>query len=113
MENINIRTIIKHGGATLGHDGREVCFSNGYQVSKKDCYTLDIQRVNLINKKINKLLKTLNRGEFVGIWVNDGKVYVDVSIRIRKREKAIAFGKALKQLAVYDWATGDCIACNA
>lgn len=109
MENINIRTIIKHGGATLGHDGREVCFANGYQVSKKDCYTLDIQRVNLINKKINKLLKTLNRGEFVGIWVNDGKVYVDVSVRVRKLERAERIGKSLNQISIYDWENANCI----
>ena len=109
MNNNDIRTIIRNGGATLGHDGREVYFSNGYQVSKKDCYTLDIQRVNLINKKINKLLNTLNRGEFVGIWVNDGKVYVDISVRVRKLERAERIGKSLNQISIYDWAAQDCI----
>lgn len=109
MTNIDIRTIIRNGGATLAQDGNPVIFDNGYQVSKRDCYTLDVQRVNLVNKKINKLLNTLSRGEFVGVWVNDGKVYVDISVRVRKLERAERIGKSLNQISIFDWAAQDCI----
>lgn len=56
MKEINLRQIIKNGGATLGKDGKAVDFCNGYQVSRHDCYTLNIENVNEILRAVNKLL---------------------------------------------------------
>ena len=109
MDKRQLRRIIANGGATLNSDGVEVSFKDGYQVSKKDCYMISVERVNLICKKANALLRSINRGDFVGLWVNDGKVYIDLSIRIRKQNKAERIGRSLKQLAIYDWSTGECI----
>ena len=36
-----LKNIIKNGGATLNEQNKQVNFKNGYQVSKKDCYTLE------------------------------------------------------------------------
>ena len=43
MEKIEVRKIIKNGGATLNRKGEAVSFSRGYQVSKKDCYIITIE----------------------------------------------------------------------
>ena len=109
MDKRQLKAIMNNGGATLNSDGAEVTFANGFQVSKKDCYIIAVERVNLICKKTNALLRSLNRGDFVGLWVNDGKVYIDLSIRIRKQNKAERIGRSLKQLAIYDWSTGECV----
>ena len=109
MDKRQLKSIIANGGATLNRNGEAVNFDEGFQVSKKDCYEIPVERVNLICKKVNSLLTAINRGEYVGLWVNDGKIYVDVSMRIRKQEKAERIGRSLKQLAIYDWSAGDCI----
>ena len=109
LDKRQLRRIIANGGATLNADGDEVTFANGFQVSKRDCYIIAVERVNLICKKTNALLRSLNKGEFVGLWIDDGKIYIDISIRIRKQEKAERIGRGLKQLAIYDWSADACI----
>ena len=109
MDKRQLKAIMNNGGATLNSDGAEVTFANGFQVSKKDCYIIAVERVNLICKKTNALLRSLNRGEFVELWIDGGKVYIDISIRIRKQEKAERIGRSLQQLAIFNWATGECI----
>lgn len=109
MDKRQLKRILQNGGATLNNDGEAVTFSDGFQVSKKDCYIIPVERVNLICKKINALLTAVDRGEYVGLWANGGKLYIDVSVRIRKQEKAERIGRSLKQLAIFNWATGECI----
>lgn len=109
MDKRQLKRIIANGGATLNSDGAEVSFNDGYQVSKRDCYIIAVERVNLICKKTNALLQTLKKGDFVGLWIDGGRVYIDISVRIRKQEKAERIGRSLKQLAVYDWSVGECI----
>lgn len=48
MNIIDIENIITNGGATLNKDGESVNFARGYQVSKRDCYTLNAENVNEI-----------------------------------------------------------------
>ena len=109
MDKRQIKKILVSGGATLNSDGVAVSFRDGYQVSKKDCYKIAVEKVNQIARAVNKLLLTVNRGEFVGVWVDDNKVYIDISVRVRKQEKAERIGRSLHQLAIYDWSACDCI----
>jgi hypothetical protein len=108
---INIKEIINAGGATLSPDGEPVQLKSGYQVSKKDCYILKIKYLNKIYKCINKALKGLKRGEFLGLWVDAGAVYIDISERVKSLKKAIAYGKSRKQKSIYEWRTGACLPC--
>lgn len=109
MDKRQLKSIIANGGATLNRSGEAVNFDEGFQVSKKDCYKIPVERVNLICKKVNALLTAVDRGEYVGLWIDGGMVYVDVSMRIRKQEKAERIGRSLKQIAIFDWSAGECI----
>jgi hypothetical protein len=44
---------------------------------------------------------------YMGAWVNEGNVYLDVSIHSADRGKALALGRHHKQLAIYDLGSGN------
>ena len=46
------------------------------------------------NKTVNKYV--------LGLWENQGKLYIDVSINYQDLETAKSFGKANEQLAIWD-----------
>lgn len=106
-----IKKIISDGGATLRRDGVAVKYNSGYQVSKKDMFIIDITETGKLAEAVNTVLSMLSRGEFCGIWINDGKAYIDISIRISDKNEAINMGKKLNQISIYEWSTGDCINC--
>lgn len=105
--------IVKQGGATLDKNGEAVNFRDGFQVSKKDCYTINAESLNEIKKAVKTILKRIGHesGLFCGIWVDSGLVYIDISERIKSRKKAVNVGKARHQISVYDWRAGDCVYC--
>lgn len=105
--------IVKQGGATLNKNGEAVNFRDGFQVSKKDCYTINAESLNEIKKAVKTVLKRIGHesGLFCGIWVDSGLVYIDISERIKSRKKAVNVGKARHQISVYDWRAGDCVYC--
>lgn len=104
-----LKNLIQKNGATLDKNEKQVNFKNGYQVSKKDCYILDLTNTKDILNKINGLFKSLKPGEFLGLWVEDNKIYIDISIKINNLKNAINFGKVNNQLSIFDWATKNCI----
>lgn len=106
-----LKKIINDGGATLRRDGVAVKYNSGYQVSRRDCYIIDITDTMKLSEAVNTVLSMLNRGEFCGIWINDGKAYIDISIRIADKGEALNMGRELNQISIYEWATGDCINC--
>ena len=109
MKIFALEQIIKNGGATLNSNGERVNFIRGYQVSKKDCYTLTIKNVNKILHAVNSLLNSISAGEFVGLWVDNGMIYIDVSERIAKLSDAIKIGVERKQKSIFDWCLSRCI----
>lgn len=112
MLNIKkLKQIVNDGGATLRRDGVAVTYADGYQVSKKDCYIVDITATEDLANAVNTVLAMLNRGEYCGIWINDGKAYIDISIRLADKVEALNMGRKLNQISIYEWSTGDCIQC--
>jgi len=109
MKKIDIENIIKNGGATLNKSGESVHYSRGYQVSFRDCYTLNAENVGGILRAVNELLNTITAGEFVGLWVDSGLVYIDVSERIERLSAAIVAGIERKQKSIFDWCLSRCI----
>lgn len=108
---IDIYAIIENGGATLDKNGMEVNFLRGYQVSKHDIAILKVSEAEKIARTVSKLLKRIARNEFVGVWVNEGRVYVDISEHVSSQGAALRIGRARRQISVYEWATGNCIEC--
>ena len=111
--NIDISNIIANGGATLDRNGASVNFKNGYQVSRKDCYTLNAEKITDVKKAVEKVLNRISHesGLFCGVWVDSGLVYIDISERIKSHKKALNVGKARKQISVFDWRAGACVYC--
>ena len=109
MKKPTLQKIIDNGGATINARGRSVSYKTGYQVSNKDCYILNSNNINDIINAINDLRRTVAPADFIGIWVDNGKVYIDLSTRIVDRAEAIFWGKMLKQKAIYDWQNQNCI----
>lgn len=107
-----IKNIIDAGGATLDAGGHSVTFRRGYQVSRRDCYTLNAENVNEIAGAVRDVLKRLKTGDFCGVWVDGGKCYIDISERIKNRKKAENVGRARRQISIYDWQAGECIFLN-
>lgn len=111
MNKIDLVKIIQNGGATLDDSGRAVSFKRGYQVSKKDCFTLSVRHTNKILRAVNSLLNGLKPGEFCGVWVDGGRVYVDISERITSKREALKLGRERAQISIFDWRTGAAIFC--
>lgn len=110
-DKINLRAIIENGGATLDKSGFDANFIRGYQVSKHDVATVKVTETDKIAREIQKLLRRISAREFVGVWVNDGLVYIDISEHINSRSAALRVGRARRQLSVFEWATGNCLEC--
>ena len=112
-KQIDILSIIANGGATLDRNGASVNFKNGYQVSRKDCYTLNAEKLNDVKKAVEKVLNRIAKEKnlFCGVWVDSGLVYIDISERIKSLKKALRVGKARKQISIFNWACGDCVYC--
>lgn len=111
MNKIDLVKIIQNGGATLNGSGRAVSFRRGYQVSKKDCYILNARHTNKILRAVNSLLNGLKPGEFCGLWVDGGRVYVDISERITSKRAALKLGRERAQISIFDWGAAACIYC--
>ena len=111
MKRIDILKILKDGGATLDASGAAVSFRRGYQVSRKDCFVLNVRNVNKILRAVRSVLASLTAGEYCGIWVDGGRVYVDISERISRKRDALKIGRERAQISVFDWRTGAAIFC--
>lgn len=112
MKLQTLKNIIKNNGATLNKNLKKINFKQGYQISIKDGYILNLNDTQTILKAINNLQKTINKNEFIGLWIEENKIYIDISIKINTLEKALKLGKKLKQISIFDWNTKKCIYCN-
>ena len=107
---IDKATILRNGGATVNGKGEAVTLKSGYQVSKQDLFCVDSSR--LTQQHIEAVVSNLfKRGEYAGFWVDDGKVYCDISKRYGTKKDALAAGKALQQISVWDWKKQTTIYC--
>ena len=113
LKNKNINKLfdyaIKNGGATIDQKKQITNFKKGFQVSKKDCYIVDIDKKSECLQKITNVLNNIKKDEFCGLWIDKNKLYIDISINITEKQKAVEIGKKLKQLSIYDWQQKICI----
>ena len=79
-KKIDVVKILSEGGAA-------VKFVKGFQISKKDCYIIKAEKVNEIAGAIRDVLNRIGANEFCGVWVDSGRVYIDISERIKRDRK--------------------------
>ena len=111
MKNITlatIKSIKRNGGATINKYGVRVSMKSGYQVSKQDLLIIPVDELSkdILKNLIKRLIK---RGDYLGVWIDDGKVYIDISCRIATKHKAMEMGRKLKQLSVLRWRDCECL----
>lgn len=49
--------------------------------------------------------------KFVGVWIENGKAYVDISERIATKRRALEVGKERNQISIYDWKNNNVAYC--
>ena len=107
---ISYETILANGGATVGKNGEAVALRSGYQVSKQDAAVIAVR--DFRQEDVENLVGMLSkRGSYAGFWVDAGKVYCDISRRHTTKKEALAAGKALKQISIWDWKKQQAIFC--
>lgn len=113
IENKNIKNLfnnaLKNGGLTVAKTGRAVEFETGYQVSKKDCFVIDVKNKAKCLKAISQVLSEIESHEFCGLWIDKNKLYIDVSVNVTDKKQAVEMGLSLNQLSIFDWANKSCI----
>lgn len=101
--NIDIKKIIIEGGATLNKYGKDFVSDKGFMVSVfgAEFKTTD---EGTAKSKIEEYLKKIQteEGLFVGVWVDEGEVYVDLSIHILNYNEALEVARNNKQKAIFD-----------
>ena len=100
-----IKEILKNGGATLDVNYNNFNASAGYMVSlygyevKTDINNIEAIKKELENKKeIAQKIK----GAYIGLWVDSGLVYLDISKYIIDYNEALETARSHKQQAIYD-----------
>ena len=90
-----IESIIKNGGGNL-KDWQPVNYSNGYMVAIKKGAIINVNDTASIIKFINSVNGSC------GLWVNNGFMYIDISINIQDKKEALQLASELKELAIFD-----------
>ena len=106
-----IKSIKRNGGATFNKYGERVAMKTGYQVSKCDLLIIPVDELDKLIVK-DLLGRLMSRGEYLGLWIDNGSVYIDISCRIATKSKAMEMGRELNQLSVLRWADMECLAVN-
>lgn len=106
---VNIKEIIKNGGATLTHDLEVANIKNGFMVSILGYERkFDYNEMEDINNYIIELQNKIKNkgGYYIGLWTYENKLFVDLSINIIDKYDALEFGRKNKQIAIYEVLTG-------
>lgn len=99
-----LKETVLNNGATIGINGQTL--SNGYLVSLAQFgEVIDIDNLDLrtIPKFVSNNENELNKdNRFLGSWINDDKLYLDVSVLITDKRIAIETAYKNNQTAIYD-----------
>lgn len=101
---INVRTMRKLGendGLTL-RKGHPVTYKSGWQVAEEGCIVRTPEAAMAMVR--------MYKGN-CGIWLYEGKYYIDPSRRVSTKHEALEVGRANNQLTVLKWATMEIIDC--
>lgn len=102
LTNDYILKLINNGGS-INADLKESTEKSGFFVSlfgyEKTFRCNDIEGIKETIKEYQKIIK---KNEYIGIWNNNGVVYVDISKHYKDKKQALQVGKNNKQLAIWD-----------
>lgn len=99
------------GGGTFDpHSLEPVDMSSGYFVSR-DGVGMEIPEEQFEEGIVSGWLANVKQaaGDFIGTWVDEGKVYLDLTRWFEDLDEALKFGKANNQIAVWDIENGEAV----
>lgn len=107
-------SIIENSGASYNLLSGEFNPNNGYMVSIKghelkipyNTEGLQYEIAQYIKTKADILISGLSENKFIGAWLNDGYLFLDVSIKVDTLNEAIQLGRENNQLAIFDCSNG-------
>ena len=105
-----LKDIISNNGATLTKAGDKVCLSKGWQVSKRDLLIIPVYKLR--KYIIKNMLSSIDDGDCLGIWIDNKKAYIDLSVTIPTKKQAIKVGKQNKQLSIWGWKNSEVVWLN-
>jgi len=102
----------KNKGATYNLNTGEINPTSGFFVGLKGGKEVDPEKNS--SEEIQKFVlrnstKLSDKDNFLGSWIEKGILFLDVVVRIDKKEDAIARGKKEDQQAIYDASTKEVI----
>lgn len=112
METKKIMEIIKNEGATLDKDYNNFMSDRGFIVSiKGQEVKVDKNDIQEIKKEIEKKREFIKNKEglYIGLWLEDDTIYIDVSIHIINYLKALEVARKNEQKAIFDLKNKDSI----
>lgn len=104
-----LKDIKANKGVTLDKFYKELHYTKGYQVSKRDLAIIPAYRLR--KAQLIEMLDALPIGSCLGVWIDNGKAYIDQSARVLNKRVALKLGKALNQISIWDWQASKAIAC--
>ena len=112
MKNQRIIEIIENKGATLDKDYNDFKSDRGYMVSiKGQEVKVNKNDIENIKKEIEKKREFIKdkKGLFIGLWLEDDILYIDVSVHIVNYLRALEVGRKNEQKAIFDLQKNDSI----
>ena len=112
-----IKTLLNNGGASL-KGGRPKNLKSGFMVSlcgfeicvKSTHYKRIIKAIKKQQQTIDNMKQAYNKNAYyVGLWVDNGICYIDISIRVSNKKQALIMGLLNNQLAIYSNKTNESI----
>lgn len=117
MYEVAARLTLKNNGGTFTPAGHAVLLRHGYMVGGVVPTHVEVlhdvaQVADTLEWFAHKHADILeSHVTFLGTWIDGGRVYLDVSQHVVKREDALALGRARGELAIWDCAEGEEISC--
>ena len=112
MELKDIKKIIENKGETLNKELKKADLKKGYMISLEGTETQtqgdDYQAIKKAIKEKQEIIKDKDN-LYIGLWLDNNIMYIDISINIQDKTEALEFGKYNKQLAIYDLINNDSI----
>lgn len=105
--------LLGHKGLTFNiRNGLPARHRSGYYVSLPNGITLEITRMSVDTIHdfiIDRLFEIGKPHHYLGMWIHNDVVYVDVSRWVRSYDKALSYARANNQKAFYDVTKGQVI----
>lgn len=113
--------IVNNGGATLTRELESANYATGWQVSKQDLFTIPMETLprnkqgGIATARVKNMIADIakthikSKQEFLGLWVDNGKLYIDKSVRTKTKKEAMQIARENKQLAIFKWATSSSV----